>query len=142
MEELIFSEEFLTLSTAAEQLEFIRRKLKVEREIVNQISSLTVGQRNNQALLAFGEERVFDCKQFWHALSSMLRGLPFPLLSVSSGNMTFHVSKLWQGEINKKQGALKISEYFFLYFAVPENIYTHHKGDLWALNSHFFKNVA
>ena len=105
MEELIFSEEFLTLSTAAEQLEFIRRKLKVEREIVNQISSLTVGQRNNQALLAFGEERVFDCKQFWHALSSMLRGLPFPLLSVSSGNMTFHVSKLWQGEINKKGGS-------------------------------------
>ena len=47
MEELIFTEEFLTLSTAAEQLEFIRRKLKVEREIVNQISSLTVGQRNN-----------------------------------------------------------------------------------------------
>ena len=42
-----FSEEFLTLSTAAEQLEFVRRKLKVEREIVNQISSLTVGQRNN-----------------------------------------------------------------------------------------------
>ena len=42
-----FSEEFLILSTAAEQLEFIRRKLKVEREIVNQISSLTVGQRNN-----------------------------------------------------------------------------------------------
>ena len=42
-----FSEEFLTLSTAAEQLEFIRRKLKVEREIVNQISSLIVGQRNN-----------------------------------------------------------------------------------------------
>ena len=92
MEELIFSEEFLSLSTAAEQLEFIRRKLKVEREIVNQISSLTVGQRNNQALLAFGEERVFDCKQFWHALSSML--------SVSSGNMIFHVLKLWQGEIN------------------------------------------
>ena len=46
-EELIFSEEFLTQSTAAEQQEFIRRKLKVEREIVNQISSLTVGQRNN-----------------------------------------------------------------------------------------------
>ena len=42
-----FSEEFLSLSTAAEQLEFIRRKLKVEREIVNQISSVTVGQRNN-----------------------------------------------------------------------------------------------
>ena len=97
-----FSEEFLTLSTAAEQLEFIRRKLKVEREIVNQISS---GQRNNQALLAFGEERVFDCKRFWHALSPMLRGLPFPLLSVSSGNMTSHVSKLWQGEINKKGGS-------------------------------------
>ena len=37
----------MTLSTAAEQLEFMRRKLKVEREIVNQISSLTVGQRNN-----------------------------------------------------------------------------------------------
>ena len=57
VEELIFSKEFLTLSTAAEQLEFIRRKLKVEREIVNQISSLTVGQRNNpyvwlQAILA------------------------------------------------------------------------------------------
>ena len=49
-----FSEEFLTLSTAAEQLEFIRRKLRVKREIVNQISSLTVGQRNNQALVAFG----------------------------------------------------------------------------------------
>ena len=47
VEELLFSEEFLTLSTAAEQLEFIRRKLKVEREIVNQISSLIVGQRNN-----------------------------------------------------------------------------------------------
>ena len=73
----------------------------------------------------------------------MLRGLPFPLLSVSSGNMIFHVSKLWQGEINKKKGgALKISEYFFLYFAVSENIYTHHKGDLWALNSHFFLNVV
>ena len=80
VEELIFSEEFLTLSTAAEQLEFIRRKLKVEREIVNQISSLTVGQRNNQALLAFGEERGFDykrnnsgmhCHQCWE-------GYPFP----------------------------------------------------------------
>ena len=47
MDELISSEEFLTLSTAAEQLELIRRKLKVEREIVNQISSLTDGQRNN-----------------------------------------------------------------------------------------------
>ena len=45
---VIFSEEFLTLSTAAE-LEFIRRKLKVEREIVNQISSLIVGQRNNSS---------------------------------------------------------------------------------------------
>ena len=45
--EVIFSEEFLTLSTPAEQLEFIRRKLKVEQEIENQISSLTVGQRNN-----------------------------------------------------------------------------------------------
>ena len=56
VEELIFPKKwFLTLSTAAEQLEFIRRKLKVEREIVNQISSLTVGHRNNQALLAFGE---------------------------------------------------------------------------------------
>ena len=38
VEELLFSEEFYTLSTAAEQLEFIRRKLKVEREIVNQVS--------------------------------------------------------------------------------------------------------
>ena len=135
----VFSEEFLTLSTTAEQLEFIRRKLKVEREIVCQISSLTVGQRNNQALLAFGEERVFDCKLFWHALSSMLRGVPFPLLSVSSGNVTFHVSKLWQGGINKKKGGLwKFLSIFFFYYAVPENIYTHHKGDLWALNSHFF----
>ena len=49
VEEQIFSEEFLTLSTAAEQLEFIRPKLKVKREIVNQISSLIVGQRNNSS---------------------------------------------------------------------------------------------
>ena len=57
--------------------------------------------------------------------------------------MTFHMSKLWQGEINEKRGALKISEYFFLCVAVPENIYTHHKGGLWALNSHLKKkNVA
>ena len=47
VKELIFTEEFLTLSTATEQLESIRRKLKVKREIVNQISSLTVGQRTN-----------------------------------------------------------------------------------------------
>ncbi|XP_078377984.1 uncharacterized protein LOC144661153 [Oculina patagonica] len=47
IEELIFSEEFLTLSTADEQLEFIRQKLKVEEEIVQQISKLTIGQRNN-----------------------------------------------------------------------------------------------
>ena len=48
------------------------------------------------------------------ALSSMLRGLPFPLLSVSSGNMIFHVSKLWQGEINKKKGGLwKFLSIFF-----------------------------
>ena len=52
VEELIFSEEFLTLSTAAEQLEFIRRKLKVEGETVNQISSLTIGQRNNPSQVA------------------------------------------------------------------------------------------
>ena len=51
--------------------------------------------------------------------------------------MTFHRSTLWQGKINEKKGALKISKYCFLYFAVPENIYTHHKGGLWALNSHF-----
>ena len=47
MEELIFSEEFLSLSAAAEQLEFIRQKLKIEKEIVKQISSLTVSQGNN-----------------------------------------------------------------------------------------------
>ena len=64
VEEQIFSGEFLTLSTAAEQLEFIRPKLKVKREIVNQISSLTVGQRNNP-LLAFSMEGTLDCKQFW-----------------------------------------------------------------------------
>ena len=80
-------------------------KIKGWERNCKSISSLTVGQRNNQALLAFGEGWVFDCKQFWHALSSMLRGLPFPLLSVSSGIMTFHVSKLWQGEINKKGGS-------------------------------------
>ena len=53
---------------------------------------------------------------------------------------TFHVSKLWQGEINKKGGSENL--WVFFYFAVPENIYTHHNGDLWALNSHFFLNVA
>ena len=35
--------------------------------------------------------------------------------------MIFHVSKLWHGEINEK-GGFENSE-FFLYFAVPENIY-------------------
>ena len=35
------------MSTAAEQLEFIRREIKVEQEIVNQTSSLTVAQSNN-----------------------------------------------------------------------------------------------
>ena len=39
-------------------------------------------------------------------------------------NMTFPMSKLWHGEINekKKGGALKISEYFLLYFAIPAKI--------------------
>ena len=40
------------------------------------------------------------------------------------GGITFHRSTLWQGKINEKKGALKISEYCFLYFAVPENIST------------------
>ena len=53
----------------------------------------------------------------------MLIGLPHPLLSVSRGNMTFHMSKLWHGEINEKKGeALKISEYIFLHFAIPAEI--------------------
>ena len=30
--------------------------------------------------------------------------------------MTFHVSKLWHGEINEKKEALKIFEYFFSLF--------------------------
>ena len=44
--------------------------------------------------------------------------VPHPLVSVSWGNMAFHVSKLWHGEIMKKRqggGGLKISEYFLLY---------------------------
>ena len=97
VEELSFSEDFFSLSTTAEQLEFIRRKLKVEREIVNQISCLTVGQRNNASWHSVRKGRLT-------APSSMLRGLPHPLLSVSWGNMTAHVSKLWHGEINEKKG--------------------------------------
>ena len=38
------------------------------------------------------------------APSSMIIGLPHPLLSISSGNMTFHMSELWHGEINEKKG--------------------------------------
>ena len=57
----------------------------------------------------------------------MLIGLPHPLLSISWGNMTFHMSELWHGEINQKKkggggGALKISEYFLLYFSIPAEI--------------------
>ena len=82
MEELIFSEEFLTLSTAAEQLEFIRRKLKVEREIVNEISSLTVGQRNNPSwhlvrkwrLIASNFGSVIDAKRVTPSLIKRLLG--------------------------------------------------------------------
>ena len=48
------------------------------------------------------------------------------LIKCLLGNMTFHVSKLWHGEINEKKGgggkALKISEYFLLYFAIPAEI--------------------
>ena len=100
MEELIFPEELLALSTAAEQLEFIRRKLKVEREIVNQISSLTVGQRNSSSwhLVRKGRLTVNNSDTVINA-----KRLPHPLLSVSWGNMTFHVLKLWQGEINEKK---------------------------------------
>lgn len=41
VEELMFTEEYITLPTVAEKLEFNRLKLKVEGEIVNQIRSLT-----------------------------------------------------------------------------------------------------
>ena len=82
MEELIFSEEFLTLSTAAEQLEFIRRKLNVERGIVNEISSLTVGQRNNPSwhlvrkwrLTASNFCSVIDAKRVTPSLIKRLLG--------------------------------------------------------------------
>ena len=82
MEELIFSEEFLTLSTAAEQLEFIRRKLKVERGIVNEISSLTVGHRNNPSwhlvrkwrLTASNFGSVIDAKRVTPSLIKRLLG--------------------------------------------------------------------
>ena len=47
MENLIFSEEFLSLSTTDEQLQFIRSKLKVSEDTIKQVSSLPVGQRNN-----------------------------------------------------------------------------------------------
>ena len=77
-----FSEEFLTLSTAAEQLEFIRRKLKVERGIVNEISSLTVGQRNNPSwhlvrkwrLTASNFGSVIDAKRVTPSLIKRLLG--------------------------------------------------------------------
>ena len=50
-----------------------------------------------QSLLAFSEEGGAWLQAIL-APSSMLRGLPHPLLSVSWGNMTSHVSKLWHGE--------------------------------------------
>ena len=98
---------YLSVSTVEE---LIRRKLKVDRQIVNQISSLTVGQRNNPSRHLVRKGRLT-------APSSMLRGLPHPLLSVSWGNMTVHESKLWHGEINEKGGFE--NSVFFLYFAVP-----------------------
>ena len=82
MEELISSEEFLTLSTAAEQLELIRRKLKVEREIVHQICSLTDGQRNNPSkhlvrkgrLTANNSGTVINAKSVTLSLTKRLLG--------------------------------------------------------------------
>ena len=102
MEELIFSEKFLILATAAEQLEFIRRKLKVEKEIVNQISSLTVGQRNNPSwhlvrkgcLTANNSGTVINAKRVTLSLMKHLLG----------EYDNFHVKKLWQEEINEKRG--------------------------------------
>ena len=92
MEELIFSEEFLTLSTAAEQLEFIRRKLKVEREIVNQISSLTVGQRNNPSWHLVRKGRL-TASNFGSVINAK-RVTP----SLIKRLLTSHVSKLWHEE--------------------------------------------
>lgn len=87
VEELIFSEEFVTLCTAAEQLEFIRRKLKVGRKIVTQISSLIVGQRNNPSwhLVRKG---CLTASTF-SSLINAQRVTP-SLLDVSWRNMTFH----------------------------------------------------
>ena len=47
--------------------------------------------------------------------SSKLIGLPHPLVSVSWGNMAFHVSKLWHGEINGKKGGGGDFENFWVF---------------------------
>ena len=44
---LIFSEEVLQLSSATEQLELIRRKLKIKKQIVMQVGTVPIGQRKN-----------------------------------------------------------------------------------------------
>ena len=66
----------------------------------------------------------------------MLRGITLSLTKHLLGEYGISRVKAVARGINEQRGALKIAEYFFLGFAVPENISTHHKGGLWALNSH------
>lgn len=47
IEELIFSEDFLTLATDAEQVNFIKLKVATDAETARKISLVTAGQRNN-----------------------------------------------------------------------------------------------
>ena len=63
VEEQIFSGEFLTLSTAAEQLEFIRPIKGQERNCKS--NQLFNSWSEKQSLPAFSKEGALDCKQFW-----------------------------------------------------------------------------
>lgn len=47
IEEIIFSEEFMSLPTDNEQIEYLKSKVAVDLDTVKKISSLTSGQRNN-----------------------------------------------------------------------------------------------
>ena len=46
-EELMYSEEFLSIPGSKEQLEFIIDKAKISNEGIEKVNSLTLGQRNN-----------------------------------------------------------------------------------------------
>ena len=121
VKELIFTEEFLTLSTATEQLESIRRKLKVKREIVNQISSLTVGQRTNPSWHLVGKGRL-TASNFGSVINAK-RVTPSLVKRLLEEYDISHVKTVTWVNKCEKSGALKISEYFFFYGLQFQNIF-------------------